>query len=445
MVNRSSRKTVLLVLLVFGMVFAFGGVSLAATLTVGPGDSYDYKSIQDAVDNANSEDEIEVYAGTYNGDIVIPSGKNNLVLRSVSGPDMTEIRGDTALNVIFVNSNLGITIEGFKITPGSFADTGIYFDPDGGDPEDPVTITSCVFEGFESYGIDAYWIAMFNTTFTVTDNIFTDCDYGIFAYGFEDCTVNISGNRFENCPSYGMELGSMGNNASTVDVRVTDNEIVAESGSDCYAGIYIENVEGETEISDNTITGDLEYGIFISKIGERGGNRVSAFIEKNEISVDGTGMNLGDLFGLVSGDLTVRYNTIETNANNNEISGIYVDTFNDADSTVSFRDNNLIGDTGVKSWGFATMATVLIDAQGNWWGDASGPFDDHDTSSELPDYNNPEGLGKNVTSYIDYANWRTTAWEEEDDDSSSGCNAGVLNPLFLLLLAPMGLLLKKSR
>jgi|GEM_PF-6220574 len=47
-------------------------------------------------------------------------------------------------------------------------------------------------------------------------------------------------------------------------------------------------------------------------------------------------------------------------------------------------------------------------------------------------------------SNIDYANWRTTAREEEDD-SSSGCNAGILSPLFLLLLAPMGLLLKKSR
>jgi len=34
---------------------------------------------------------------------------------------------------------------------------------------------------------------------------------------------------------------------------------------------------------------------------------------------------------------------------------------------------------------------------------------------------------------------------EEADDSSSGCNAGIPVPLFLLLLAPMGLLLRKSR
>jgi Synergist-CTERM protein sorting domain-containing protein len=155
-------------------------------------------------------------------------------------------------------------------------------------------------------------------------------------------------------------------------------------------------------------------------------------------------MNLGDLFGSIPGDLTVRYNTIETNADDNEESGIYVDTFNDADSTVTFRDNNLIGDTGVNSWGFATMATVLIDAQGNWWGDASGPYDDKALPG-TPNYNNLDGQGKKVTPYIDYANWRTSAWEEEGDDSSSGCSTGILNPLFLLLLAPLGLLRRKSR
>lgn len=40
--------------------------------------------------------------------------------------------------------------------------------------------------------------------------------------------------------------------------------------------------------------------------------------------------------------------------------------------------------------------------------------------------------------------WSFTT-EEDDDSDSSGCNTGILNPLFLLLLAPLGLLRRKSR
>ena len=39
----------------------------------------------------------------------------------------------------------------------------------------------------------------------------------------------------------------------------------------------------------------------------------------------------------------------------------------------------------------------------------------------------------------------SSTWSFTTEDSSSGCNAGALSPLFLLLLAPLGLLLGKSR
>jgi Synergist-CTERM protein sorting domain-containing protein len=39
----------------------------------------------------------------------------------------------------------------------------------------------------------------------------------------------------------------------------------------------------------------------------------------------------------------------------------------------------------------------------------------------------------------------SSTWSFKTEDSSSGCNTGILNPLFLLLLAPVGLLLRKSR
>ena len=39
----------------------------------------------------------------------------------------------------------------------------------------------------------------------------------------------------------------------------------------------------------------------------------------------------------------------------------------------------------------------------------------------------------------------SSTWSFTTEDSSSGCSTGILNPLFLLLLAPLGLLLGKSR
>jgi len=45
-------------------------------------------------------------------------------------------------------------------------------------------------------------------------------------------------------------------------------------------------------------------------------------------------------------------------------------------------------------------------------------------------------LGDDITS---------STWSFKTEESSSGCSAVILNPLFLLFLAPLGLLLRKPR
>lgn len=435
--HSAGRKAVLLHLLVFGLALAFSGTSIAATTyTVNPGDNA--AAINTVIAGAEPGDTIVFKEGDYNLTDSISVSKNGLTLQS-------ETKGGAKLYlnnlaVIKILDGIGVTIDGFYLKGNYY---GIWHS--GGELNDPVTIKNNEFVGFVYYAISA----LFDTgsqTLTITGNTFRNCNEGPYL-GIEGWTVDISDNVFEDC-DYGIHIGSFSPESSET-VVIKGNTITASEGLDCWYGMIIEDAGGgaTVEIKENTIEGDYKHGIFFSAIGDDGTARSTTLVEKNQISVSGTGLHFGALFKNAPGDLTVRYNTIETNADDDEVSGVYVDAFNDADSTVSFRDNNFIGDTGVASWGFATMATALIDAQGNWWGDASGPYDDK-TLPGTPDYNNPEGKGKKVTSCVDYANWRTTAWEEEDNDgssSSSGCSTGALNPLFLLLLAPMGLLLRKSR
>jgi Synergist-CTERM protein sorting domain-containing protein len=436
--NNAGRKTVLLVLLVFGLILALGGVSMAAT-TYTVDESQDYDAISAVIQSADEGDTIIFNDGTYNLTGSIRVQVSGLTLQS-------ETRGGAKLYqdgypIFEIDDGCAITIDGFYMGTVNVNDyNGILHN--GGAPSGPVTITNNELVGFD-YSIEA----LFDTAsqvLTITGNTFRNCNEGPYL-SVEGWTVNISDNVFEDC-DFGIEIGSSGPTFGSENVQITGNTITASAGSECSYGIYLEDAGGGAtlEISGNTIEGDYEYGIYFEAIGADGTNRSTTLVEKNRILVAGTGLHFGELFNNAPGDLKVRYNTIETNADDNEESGIYVDTFNDADSTVTFRDNNLIGDTGVNSWGFATMATVLIDAQGNWWGDASGPYDDKALPG-TPNYNNLDGQGKKVTPYIDYANWRTSAWEEEGDDSSSGCSTGILNPLFLLLLAPLGLLRRKSR
>jgi hypothetical protein len=48
--------------------------------------------------------------------------------------------------------------------------------------------------------------------------------------------------------------------------------------------------------------------------------------------------------------------------------------------------------------------SIIIDAQNNWWGDATGPLDDSDDTGTGGWYN-PGGAGSRVSDYINYQNW----------------------------------------
>lgn len=282
----------------------------------------------------------------------------------------------------------------------------------------------------DSCGFYASWHYMENTTFTFTNNTITECDTGVYVYGFDGCVIRINDNTVTDC-SMGMYLEQFDEGQGT-DAEVKGNTVTLGSSLTGSYGIYICCPENTTHLSENTVQGDYESGIYLNDVGCCGKEPVILFVERNKISGTQYGLYFDDILCCIPGEVTVRYNTIS----NNDY-GIYVNHFSYADdplTEVFFADNNIEDND---SYGFFNATNELINAENNWWGNSSGPTHDE----------NPGGTGDRVTDNVDFDPYRTTAWEEEgdDDDSSSGCSTGVLNPLFLLLLAPMGLLLRKSR
>lgn len=421
MVNSAGRKTVLLLLLVFGLVLAFSGASMAATtrnITAGS----DYDVINAVIQSADEGDTILFEDGTYNLTGTIAVDVNNLTLRS-------ETTGGAKLyldeyNIFEIPDGVGFTLDGFYLE-GNYYGIEHY----GGELNDPVTITNNEFVGFEYYAIEALFEAA-SQTLTITGNTFRNCDGAVYV-GIEDWTVNISDNTFEDCRT-AIDIGSSGPTFGSENVQIKCNTINASLVTGRY-GIYLEDAGGgaTVEISGNTIEGDYEDGIYFDAIGTDGTNRSTTRVEKNRISVTGTGMYFEELFENATGELTVRYNTIEENHY-----GIRIGSFgalaNDSQTEILFTENNIEGNWfGLQNAGIG----VVIKAENNWWGGASGPTHD----------GNPGGTGDTVSDSVDYDPWLGSAWEEEDDDSSSGCSTGILNPLFLLLLAPLAILLRKSR
>ena len=109
--------------LLTGALFVFAATpALASTLIVSSGSTpcpgAAYATIQDAVNAAAPHDEVRVCAGTYAEQIVIPAGKDGLVVRS-SEPLGAVIQAPAAMtdpgDVVRINAARDVTLEGFTI------------------------------------------------------------------------------------------------------------------------------------------------------------------------------------------------------------------------------------------------------------------------------------------------------------------------------------------
>jgi len=246
-------------------VFTLVGVVHAANRVVPD----TYSTIQGAVNAAAEGDVIQVRTGTYNESIYIFT--NNLTLVSVDGPGKAVIRGATVttslgLNLkaipdggatVYINPNLGVTIDGFYITPGSASNaSGIVHM--GGNPGNAVTIKNNTLEGFTSYGLHGVWGIdsvgyMTNNTFSFTGNIVRNSATGVFLERLSQCTIRIDNNTIEGCGT-GVDIGVF------LSSTVSMNDNIVRDGE---YGIYVANdTTSSVTAEGNSIVGNSEYGMY---------------------------------------------------------------------------------------------------------------------------------------------------------------------------------------
>jgi len=281
----------------------------------------DYSSIQEALDDADSGDTIEVADGTYYENIIFPPDKK-VVLQSVNGASFTTINGGKASSVVMISNCMdGTILDGFTIMDGeSDRGSGIYIE------DSSVTIQNDIIQENTA----TYWGGggIFNDSSTLTiidsnisDNLAT-ANWGGGIFNFSG-TLTITGSNISNNGAFrgGGGIWSFGDSSvltiidSTISGNIAYNDLggggirnssiltitnstisnnVAYYSANNIGGGGIYN-EGPLEITGSTISdnaADSGGGIYLSgaesfSIGESGNfNTFSDNKEESTISAE---------------------------------------------------------------------------------------------------------------------------------------------------------------
>ena len=346
-----------------------------------------YTTIQAAIDAAGTGDTINVAAGTYTEDLVIPGSKTNLELVGATG---AKIKGVQELDwpnhapAISILAS-GVKIHGFTIESPDYSRTT-------GNPHS------------SGIAVGAANVEIYDNTFVSTDDGTGNSPgwstsietYG--QHGGDVSGLNIHNNTFTS--TTGTDKGSEGiyinynlNNPTPAGtVTITNNTF----GGQIFRAISTER--SKTTISGNTITSSYApnpvfnaalRGIDVfSPNANRNPNLDAIVITDNNVNGFWQGIRLGDSGGDILTNISVTENTVEMNTTGIRV---YVTA-----NGVVINNNDISGNTtyGVEN----TDTATTLDATNNWWGDISGP------SGMGP------GSGDSVSANVNYDPWLTAPW-----------------------------------
>ena len=199
-----------------------------------------YPTIQQAIDNANVSDTIEVSSGTYNENIVV----NKRLTLSGTGTPVIDGQLKFDINTVTLAAN-GINFTGITVTGGGSSAAGIEI------TANDVEVRDCYVHDNEENGIE---LSSVTGTVIQDNNISNNPDgTGIFLN-----TANenfILNNTLKNNNDYGLQLHASSSN-------IIEKNNVQTSGLN---GMHIEEASNLNVFSENTIEGSVDgAGIWLT-------------------------------------------------------------------------------------------------------------------------------------------------------------------------------------
>ncbi|MBC8526507.1 MAG: right-handed parallel beta-helix repeat-containing protein [Candidatus Cloacimonetes bacterium] len=354
-------------LVLFGFLLVISA-SLNATIIHIPEDQ---PTIQLGLNSANSGDTVLVSQGIYYENIIWPE-VNGIILLSESGAEQTIIDGNNVANTIKLEYYLIDTttvIDGFTIcngnATGTFGGGGIYAHAN------PI-IQNCIIEN--------------NTAPTMGGG------GGIFH--------NLGGKAI-------IRYNIIRNNSTEEEGEVGGGIYLCVSQADIYGNIIYDNYAefGGGGIgcysTDNHFIKNNQ--IYNNSSGQGSGIRfhetLICLVEDNEIHHNLANEIGGGIFFTNSAYLEIIGNQIHHNESLENGGGIGVPYGESAYQTIIHQNDIFLNSAEGNGAGiYYELANDTLNAENNWWGDASGPYNE-----QL----NPNGTGNEVYGDVDFIPWAT--------------------------------------
>ena len=365
------KKWLILFLVIFLIPFSF-----ANTLNV----PINYTTIQDAINNASNGDVINVSAGVYEEDLVIPVGKNNLEIKS---DESATIKGVSNIDISSwptVAPNIEILSDGEKLH-GFTIESPDYV---------ALKYTSGIVIGGENVEIyeNNFVINSAGTTDEISQVIQT---YSSGAMPDVDISgLNIHNNNFNHKGSenWGYEAIYINPDAETNKIYIKNNKFngkIIRAISSERSKTTIENNEIITDmviLPDGWVYEGAWQGINIGKTG----SQTQITIKNNTIT--GSDDTKGFKEGIRLGKIGQLFSTtiLENNSLSYNEKAILVMVANGV--KINFNEifnNTLFGVNNTDSNG--------VNAENNWWGSCDGPS------------GFGSGNGDAVSSNVTFSNW----------------------------------------